>query len=99
MRFFSKITFICNLCFVASFILRLISISNEKKGNLNEVVALDPLRNSIVVLGLLAVIVNFLFCMAVLFTWQRKREIPVAKWMIWANLLFLLFQLYYSFLS
>jgi hypothetical protein len=99
MRFFSKITFICNLCFVASVILRWVEIAMQKKGSHDGAIKLQPLESTVVVLGYGAIIINFIFNAFVLVFFLAKKEQPVAKWLIWINLFFLAAQVYYFFFS
>jgi hypothetical protein len=95
MRFFSKIVFICNLCFVAAAILRLVEISHNTEGNKDAIIPLPPVQNVLVTLGFSAVILNFVFAFLCAVYWLLKKQHNIAKWLVWSNLLFLLFQLFY----
>ncbi len=97
MRFFSKITFICNLCFIAAVILRKVEMTNKTKGDLTGAIKLQPLESTLVVLGYSAIIVNFIFNIACFLFFLSKKALPVGKWMIWFNFLLLLTQLFYFF--
>jgi hypothetical protein len=99
MRFFSKIAFICNLCFVAAAILRWVENINKAKGSFDGAIKLQPLESTIVVLGYGAVLVNFIFSLLVLLMFMFRKEHQVPKWLIWVNLLFLFIQVYYFFFT
>src|SRR5947209_8380478 len=97
MRFLSKITFICNLCFIAAVTLRWIEITNKQKGNLSEAIKLQPLVSTLVVLGYGAIIINFFFNITCLSYFISRKVQPVSKWFIWFNFLLLLIQAFYFF--
>lgn len=98
MRFFSKIVFICNLCFVASVILRVVENAYRKTGDTNGAVIMQPVVSTLVVLGYGAIIINFVFNFLMLTLLLLKKEIPVTRWFIWINLFLFIIQLYYFFL-
>ena len=99
MRFFSKIVFICNGCFIAAVILRWVENANKKKGNFDGAITLHPLESTLVVLGYGAIIVNFFFNLFVMALLLSKKELLIPKWIIWANFLFFIIQFYYFFFS
>jgi hypothetical protein len=96
MRFFSKIVFICNCCFVAAVILRLMEKDYISNGNHDAIIPLPAVQGTLVVLGLIiAVILNFIFAGCCLVFLLLKKQHNIAGWLIWINLLFLLLQVYY----
>jgi protein-S-isoprenylcysteine O-methyltransferase Ste14 len=96
LRFFSKIVFICNGCFVASAIFRLMEKDYVSNGNNNAVIPLQAVEGTLVILGFVAaVILNVIFALLCLIYLLLKKQHNVAKWLVWINLLFLLFQLFY----
>jgi hypothetical protein len=96
MRFFSKIVFICNICFVAAVILRLVEKDYVSNGNHDAIIPLPALQGTLVVLGfIVAVMLNFIFALCCLIFLLLKKQHNIAKWLVWINLLFLLFQLFY----
>ncbi len=97
MRFFSKIVFICNVCFIAAIILRWIENANKQKGNFDGALKLQPLESTLVVLGYGAILVNIIFNLICLIFFVSKVVQPVSKWLIWVNFLLLLIQVYYFF--
>lgn len=97
LRFFSKIVFICNLCFIAAVILRWVENANKKKGNFDGVIKLQPLESTIVVLGYGAIIFNLVLNITFLSLFLLKKDIQVQKWIVWFNFLILVLQVYYFF--
>lgn len=96
MRFFSKIVFLCNLCFAASVILRAMEKDYVSTGSHDAIIPLPALEASLAVLGfIIAIIVNFIFAACCLIFLLLKKQHHVAKWLVWVNLLFLLFQIIY----
>lgn len=95
MKFFSKITFICNLCFIAFIILREVEKARAVNGNNEALVPLPALQNMLVILGVTAVVINFIFAVTCIVFHLLKKQIPAAKWLVWVNLMFLLFQFIY----
>jgi hypothetical protein len=114
MRFFSKITFVCNCCFVAAVILRWVENANKQKADFSGAIKLQPLESTLVVLGYGAIFVNLLFLITHLFVKFYTRK-PVAlqqqsaiavtvkkvipAWLIWTNFLFFIAQIYYFFFT
>jgi len=95
MRFFSKIVFVCNLCFAAMMLFRWIEISNADKGRLNGALTFQPLVSTLAILGYGAIFFNLIFNICCLLMLLFKKPQPVAKWLIWINFLFLVVQLYF----
>ncbi len=99
MKFFSKFVFICNLCFVAAVILRFVENAKKKSSDFDGQILLKPLESTLVVLGYSAVIINALFLIACLFLLAAKKIKQILKWIVIANLVFFLIQIYYFFFS
>jgi len=97
LRFFSKLVFICNLCFIAAVILRQVENANKKKGNFDGAIKLQPLQSTIVVLGYSAIIINIILNLVMLVKFLLRKEQQLPKWLIWFNFLILLAQVYYFF--
>ena len=114
MRFFSKITFICNCCFVVAVILRWVENTNKKNTDFDGAIQLQPLKSTFVVLGYGAIFVNVLFLISYLFVKlffkkpvkvQQQILLPKAvkhpniNALIWINFLFFMAQIYYFFFT
>jgi hypothetical protein len=95
LRFFSKIVFVCNLCFAVSAILRLVEKDHITNGNHDAIIPLPPVQGTLVILGLIAVMLSFIFALLCGMYFLLKKQHNIAKWLVWVNLLFLLFQLFY----
>lgn len=95
MRFFAKIIFICNICFIASVILRYIEINANKAGRNPNVVGFQPLESTLIILGYGAVIFNFIFLLSYLIAYLFKKGMSVPKWILLFNLVLFFVQIIY----
>jgi hypothetical protein len=95
MRFFAKIIFICNSCFIASVILRYIEINADKAGKNPNAVGFQPLESTLIVLGYGAVLFNFIFLLSSLIVYFFKKETAVPKGLLLFNLVLFFVQLIY----
>jgi hypothetical protein len=95
MRTFSKIVFICNLCFIVAAILRVVELG-IKKGN--AIIPLPAVEGSIVVLGFfVAIILNVIFLGLIIFKKIIKSPINFSPIILWFNVILLPVQIWYSF--
>jgi hypothetical protein len=95
MKFFSKVIFICNCCFILSVLLRYVELQSASSKKISEALGFAPLKSSLIVLGYGAVIFNFIFLLLFL-TWiifNRKNNVPI--FILTFNLLLFIFQLIY----
>ena len=99
MRFFSKIVFIGNICFIISAVLRIAELNYRKAGNTDNVIPFPALEGSVVVFGLFAILLNAAFVFIILFRKSIRRPVPVSRFIIWFNLLMLPVQVWYHFFS
>ncbi len=95
MRFFSKIIFICNICFIAAVIFRYIEINADKAGKNPNVLGFQPLESTLIILGYGAVIFNFIFLLSYLIAYLFKKAKLVPKWILLFNLVLFIVQLIY----
>ena len=95
MRFFSKIIFICNICFIAAVIFRYIEINADKAGENPNVLGFQPVESTLIILGYGAVLFNFIFLLSYLIAYFFKKEIAVPKWILLFNLVLFFIQLIY----
>lgn len=72
-------------------------ILSKKKGYTDGALKLQPVESTIVILGYGAIVINLLFNLIILVLLLMKKDIPLPKWLIWLNFLFLIAQFYYSF--
>ncbi len=98
MRFFSKITCICNICFLITIPLRMMDMAHKQTGNLNGVTKLPMWEETIVVLGYSALFVNLFFFFSVSY-WIFNGKIKLLpKWIVLFNLVLFPIQLIYFFI-
>lgn len=99
MRLFSKIVFICNICFYISLIGRLWMINRPVAEGSGDVVKLDPFISSVVALGWIAIFLNIAFVLLFLFRFPSKRMDNLGRFIIFFNLIALPAQIFYYFFS
>ena len=97
MRVFSKLVFICNLCFIAAVIFRFIELAKRNSGDFNAVIPLQPLQSTVVVLGYSAIFLNVVFFVFSLAGMIRSKMPPVPRWLLWFNLILFPIQIWFSF--
>jgi hypothetical protein len=96
MRFFSKFTFICNLCFLVA------AVMHYCKLYINESKFPQPLnfiKGTVVILAEFGWILNFVFVLLVVIILAAKKKLSVPKWLLIFNAVMLLLQIYYYFLD
>jgi hypothetical protein len=97
MRFFSKLACICNICFLLSFLLRMIESSRRVDGNYDMVIY-QPLEGTIAILGLLlAVIFNAAFILLCGYWVFAKKIKNIPLWIVLFNILVFPFEVYFLF--
>lgn len=95
MKFFSKITFICNVGFLVFIVLGYIEL-NAKKASVEEgMLPLPFIPGTLVVLGQFAVFLNLIFCLIAGSLFFFNKPNPVAPRLRVFNCLFLFIQVYY----
>lgn len=99
MRFFSKIVFLCNLCFIISIPLRMWEQAAPKTATGSEAIYLQPLISTVAVLGVLAIILNLIFLLSFFYRYKWHHMAGIARFILIFNLLVLPFQVYYFFFS
>ena len=99
MRLFSKIVFICNVCFVLAVIMRLVENAKKKSGDFNGQILLKPLESTLVVLGYGAIFLSLLFLLAGIYWISTKQIKQIPKWVVITNFVFFPIQVYYFFFS
>jgi len=98
MRLFSRIVFICNICFILAVILRFVEMSMRAKGNFNGAIKFQPLESTLVILGYGAVFLNFFFILMLIFRLINKKP-TFPRWLVFFNVMMFPLQLYYFFYS
>jgi len=95
MRFLSKITFICNCCFVTAVLLLLAEKDSVQKLPYNGALQLQPMQSTIVILGYGAIVLNIVLGIGILYRAILHKPQRVQMWLILVNLVFIPIQLYY----
>jgi hypothetical protein len=97
MRFFSKLTVICNICFLAAVVFWYLEFHGGHRGSGGRIIPLPAIEGTLVIIGYLAIIVNLFFLLvAFIFTaFQVKSKIPT--WIIVFNLLMFICQVWFHF--
>ncbi len=96
MRIFARLVFLCNICFLITVVLRFL----ERKGSnpvSDGLAAIQPLENSLIILGYGAIILNFIFVFVTGTGKLFKRSFAVPGWIIWFNIILLVLQFFYFF--
>ena len=99
MRFFARIVFLCNICFIASVILRFVEMKNNAKGNPNLALKFQPVESTLVVLGYSAIFLNLFFVIFSLYWFATKKINFIPRWIVLFNLVMFPIQVYYFFYS
>ena len=99
MRFFSRLVFICNLCFIASVVLRLVEMVKRNQGNLEPAIGVQALQGTLVILGYGAIFLNVIFFIWALVALARGKANPLPRWLLWFNLALFPVQVWYFFFA
>lgn len=97
MRFFSKLTVLCNVCFLIAVVMWYLEFHGKRPGGHDRVIQLPLLQNSLITLGYGAIIVNVLFLLICFIFTAFKMQLTVAKWMIVFNVIIFFGQVYFFF--
>ena len=99
MKLFSKITFLCNLSFLVTVILRYIELNNKKNKIGDGIVTLPFITGILVILGQLAIFLNLVYCLLTVVLWVSKSKKHTPVWLVVFNFILLFVQVYYFLLT
>ena len=99
MRFFSKLVFICNICFYLSLLGRLWIMSRPVVEGSTDAVKLNPFISTVVALGWVAIFFNIAFALLFLFRYPSKKMDGLQRFVVFFNLIALPAQIFYYFFS
>ncbi len=97
MRFFSKITVLCNASFLFTVLFWFIETHNKYEGNATQALPLPWLEGTLVILGYGAIIVNLLFLLLYFIFVSLKMNIKIHRWIIIFNIIIFCCQVYFHF--
>lgn len=96
-RFFSRVTLICNICFILFVIFSQMEAARAVTGTPGTVERVPYFKELIIILGFPAIIINFLMCLCyfILIVLGKNKLVP--KWLGFINITFLFAQVFYFF--
>jgi len=97
MRFFSKITVLCNACFLLSVVFWYVERHSKPGESTGQILPLPWLESTLVILGYGAIIVNLLFLLLYFIFVSLKMNIKIPKWIIIFNVIIFCSQVYFHF--
>lgn len=97
-RFLSRFTLICNVCFVLFVIFNWLESSQPPAGRPGTVESIPFFKEIIIILGFPAIIINLIMCLTYLILIIAGKKVMVPKWLSLINLAFLLGQFVYYFI-
>ena len=98
MRFFSKITVLCNACFLVAVVFWYIEFHNKKQGSANQVIQLPWIEGTFVILGYSAILLNTLFLLLAFIFFSFKADIKIPRWIMIFNIIIFCCQVYFHFI-
>jgi len=99
MKFFSKFVFICNLSFVVMVVMQLIQHHDKVKGKVGVVAPLQFVEGTVVVLGMVSLLVNAVFCIIAIGLLATKKIKKIPRWIVIFNFISLLAEIYWFILD
>ena len=98
MKFFSKLTFICNGCFLASVVFWYIEVYNKRQtGKDYRLIELPWAENILVILGYGAIIINLFFLLIIFIYTAFKIKHRIPRWMIFFSVIMFACQVFFHF--
>src|SRR6188472_3316447 len=95
--FFSRFTFICNICFLLFVIFSKLEATKDATGTPGTLVSLPFLKDLIVILGFSAIVINLVMCIIYVIIFAVKKIVVLPVWVSIVNVCFLIFEFYYFF--
>ena len=98
MRFFSKITVLCNISFLLSVVFWYIEMQKQKQGDGDLILPLPWLESTLVILGYGAIVINTLFLILCFIYYSCKMNVVIPRWIIIFNIVIFCCQVYFHFI-
>lgn len=97
MKFFARLTFICNVCFIIAVVLRAVEMGRRKSGNYEQVIPLPAIEGTLVILGYGAILLNVFYVLITVIRLLARKQFPDPSWLTWFNLLLFPVQVWFHF--
>lgn len=97
MRFFSKLTVLCNCCFLIAVGLWYLEMHKKYTGAGDRVIQLPAIESTFVIIGYLAIVINLFFLLTWFIFTALKVKNRTPKWMILFNLFMFAGQIFFHF--
>ena len=97
--FFSKVAFICNLSFLLFVLFGKMEAKQTIGNGTAGITAIPFFKNLIIILGVSAIFINLIICIAYLIALLSKKYFLIPKWLAGINVVFLFIQFYFFFLQ
>ncbi|MBX2888068.1 MAG: hypothetical protein KF829_05400 [Ferruginibacter sp.] len=95
MKMFARIAVLCNLAFVLSVIMRFLESKNYHPDN---IIPYTNIRNTIIIMGYGAIVVNFLFFSSLLFLLMVRKKLNLPLFYMVCNGVVFISQVIYFFI-
>ncbi len=97
MRFFSKIVFLCNCCFLITVVMRLVELRQKTSDIKSDSLLYQPFQSTLIILGYGAIIINALFFLLGIYSIVFNKQPITPRWMLFFNLILFPVQIFYFF--
>ena len=98
MRFFSKLTIFCNICFLLAVVIWYFEMHKKHpEGNNGQLIPLPWLEGTLVILGYGAIIINLFFLLVVFIIKSFQINVQIPAWIIIFNIVLFGCQVYFHF--
>jgi hypothetical protein len=97
MRFFSKIVFLCNCCFLITVIMRLVELRQKTTAVKSDSLLYQPLQSTLIILGYGAILINAVFFLLGIYSIVFKKLDITPRWLVYFNLMLFPVEIFYFF--
>lgn len=95
--FFSRFTFLCNICFLLFVIFSKLETNAAPAATPGTVARLPFFKDLVIILGFSAIVINLLMCISYVVVVAFKKMTVAPKWLSIANFGFLILEFYFFF--
>ena len=97
MRFFSKLTIFCNICFLVAVVIWYVEMNKKHTEGNGQLIPLPWLEGTLVIIGYGAIIINLFFLLVVFIIKSFQINVQIPAWIIIFNILLFGCQVYFHF--